>query len=133
MLKNILNKSETIEGIGEVYPIQIKDYYDFEQVSHYLFLSKECFENVEGEDLKLLDLLMYTLRKKDLYDSDAEVSESEKEENFNANIIKLEKLFSLVLKREVYFYTDSMGYCFYIDGLNYLRSLSSIAFSGQIS
>lgn len=87
-----------VEGIGHIYPIRMKDYEEFDSVADVLRYSKKHFPLTKGQekDYALLDLIMYAFRK-------------DKIER------KLEKLFSLVMRKEVVYKTDGYGYMFLIN------------------
>jgi hypothetical protein len=84
-LKNIRKKPEFIKGIGDIYPIEVKDYDDFQECANILYISKNHFQ--DGEKYPLLDLVIFGF----------------KEEERKENISNLEKLFTLTLHKEVFF------------------------------
>lgn len=93
-LKSILGLPTSVDDVGKVYPIQVKDYEDFQECSYPLYYSKAHFKNTD--QFSLLDLIVYGLR--------------------DENITKaLERLFSLILKKEVFFVSTEDQYGFLID------------------
>lgn len=98
-LKYIFAKPEFIDGIGDVYPIKLKNYDEFVDCSTILYYKKDHFKVDENVDLSLLDLLCFGLQ-------DNNVTQI------------LVKLFSLVLKRDVKYYTDENVYGFIVDAEN---------------
>lgn len=95
-VKYILGLPEYIEGIGDIFPIRLIDYDAFAACAEPLYISKLHFETTV-ENFYLLDALVYKLQEQ-------------------GYIQKLEKLFSLVLKKEVYFVmTEQNRYAFVID------------------
>lgn len=88
-LKQIFAQPEYIDGIGNVYPIQLKDYYNFHKCSHILYLSKNHYAET---DVPLLALIFLSAEYIG-YTSDELTS------NF-------EKLFSLVLKKDIRLFSN---------------------------
>lgn len=84
--KYIFGKPEHIEGIGNVYPIKLAQYDDFINCSTYLYISKNHF-NEQAEDYPLLDLLIIAFQDQHI-------------------VTDLQKLFSLVLQKEVSFFVS---------------------------
>lgn len=98
-LKNIRTQPEFIEGIGDIYPIKIKDYDEFQECSGVLYISKNNFKNCD--DIPLLDLIFICAEQL----------------GFKPNelITIFEKLFSLVLQKEVQFKSDGKSSWFGIE------------------
>jgi hypothetical protein len=92
-LDYISGKSKHLDGIGDIFPIKIKDYDEFDKCSSALYYTKQHFQ-IE-EDYPLLTLLI-SLRDEKL-------------------IKDLEKLFSLVTQKEVFFISTENIYGFVID------------------
>jgi hypothetical protein len=92
-LDYISGKSKHLDGIGGIFPIKIKEYDEFDKCSSVLYYAKQHFQ-IE-EDYPLLTLLI-SLRDEKL-------------------IKDLEKLFSLVTQREVFFISTENIYGFVID------------------
>jgi hypothetical protein len=112
-LKHIFAQPEYVEGIGDVYPIRLKDFDKFQECSGILYISKNNFKNCD--DVPLLDLIFVCAEQ--LGFTPIEL------------ISTFEKLFSLVLRKEVKFiefksYFDIENK-YKIDALNYekLRSV----------
>lgn len=106
-LKYIFAQPEFIEGIGDVYPIKLKDYDKFQECSGILYISKNNFKNCD--DVPLLDLIFVCAEQLGFTPQEL--------------ILSFEKLFSLVLRKEVKFvefksYFDIEGK-YKIDALNY--------------
>jgi hypothetical protein len=98
-LKYILGKSEYIEGVGEIHPIKLKDYDEFQDCSEPLYYSKNHFQ-IEQEYF-LLDAVLMGIK--------------------DSNILpKLEKLFSLTLKKAVFFIQEANNYAFVIDDKHFI-------------
>lgn len=101
-LKYILGNPECIEGICEIYPIKLKYYDEFAQCSGILSYSKKHLQ-VEEQPNPLLDFLVFGFK--------------------DENIVKhLEKLFSLVLKKEVFFIFENEKYAFIADENSIIHS-----------
>jgi len=83
-LKHIFAQPEYISGIGNVYPIKLKDYDKFQECSKLLYISKNNF--IES-DLPLLGLIFMCIEQLGISEKDL--------------ILSFEKLFSLVLKKAV--------------------------------
>jgi hypothetical protein len=92
-LDYISGKSKHLDGIGDIFPIKIKDYDEFDKCSSALYYTKQHFQ-IE-EEYPLLTLLI-SLRDDKL-------------------IKDLEKLFSLVTQKEVFFISTENIYGFVID------------------
>lgn len=101
----IWNKPDYIEGVGNIYPITMDKYETFQEVSNPLYISRQHF----GEnEYKLLDLVLFY----SYYDH--EDNEYTREEYIKKMIKDMEKLFSLILKTDVYFIQLEYGdYFFY--------------------
>jgi hypothetical protein len=93
-VKYIFGLPEFIEGIGKIYPIQMKYYDDFMNAANIICLSYDHFNLVEikkaykTEDIKLFDLLILTASQSE----DGELA-----------FLNLSKIFSYVLRKEVFF------------------------------
>ncbi len=59
-LDNIFAKKVFVEGIGNIYPIKIKDYDEFFECADILYISKKMFEDIE---LSLFDIIFAYLLK----------------------------------------------------------------------
>jgi hypothetical protein len=59
-LNHIFGKPKFVEGVGNIYPIRLKDWDEFEENCRPLLLTKKHFQ-VE-EDIPLLDLVVFGLR-----------------------------------------------------------------------
>jgi hypothetical protein len=99
-LKYIFAKSEFIDGIGDIYPIKLKDYDTFQDCVEPLYYSKKHF-NGNG-DFYLLDAIIRFIPP---------------EQNM---VTKLERLFSLTLKKDVLFIFDETSYTFVIDNEHFI-------------
>lgn len=93
-IKNILGSPVTVEGVGDLFPVKVKDYEEFQLCSYPLYYSKAHFKNTE--QFSLLDLIIYGIRDDNV-------------------ILSLERLFSLVMKKEVFFVSAENQYGFLID------------------
>jgi hypothetical protein len=111
-LKNILARPEYIEGVGNIYPILIKDYDKFQNCSGILNISKNHFKDI---DAPLLDLIFVCANQLGTTERDL--------------IINFNELFSLVLRKEIRFnnscWIDIENKC-KIDSLNYEQIRSVI-------
>ncbi|MGP7815558.1 hypothetical protein ACTXGU_00190 [Niallia sp. 01092] len=58
LLNNIFNRPAVVEGVGEIYPIQLKDWDEFESYLSVLVLSKSNFPT-EDESIPLLDRILF--------------------------------------------------------------------------
>lgn len=85
-LKYIRGKPDFVEGVGDIYPVKIKDYDDFNEVSYLLNISKEHFT---VSDLPLLKLIIF-------YASSGGF-------DLESMVKDYEKLFSIVLRKKVIF------------------------------
>lgn len=91
----ILGKPDFIAGVGNVHPILVNDFDEFAECSTLLQIRKEHFiEDVR--ELNLLDLIVIGMRETDV-------------------IEKFERLFSLILRKEVKFLSNEQTYVFYAD------------------
>ena len=99
-VKYILQQPDYIEGVGYIYPVKVKDYDTFMQVHTVLYINKNHFEVKEEfkDKLQILDLIM--------------ISDFEGKEDIIKNF---ETLFSLTLKKDVYFMSNENNYGFIID------------------
>lgn len=100
-VKHILGLSEFVEGVGNIYPVKVKDYDTFVKCSGVLNISKVNFEIKEIKeklgDIKLLDLIFISMNNRE------EIKDI------------FQELFFLVLRKEVYFIIDKTKYGFIID------------------
>lgn len=83
-LKYIFAQPDYIEGIGNVYPIKLKDYDEFQECCNLLYISKNNFAEC---DIPLLGLIFLGVDQLNIKIEDL--------------IKSFEKLFSLVLREEV--------------------------------
>lgn len=90
--KYIFGEPEHIEGIGDVYPVKLKDYDDFIEHSVFLHFSINHFEE-EFRKYALLELLIFGLKDKEM-------------------INDMEKLFSMVLKKPIVFFINENSFGF---------------------
>lgn len=93
-VKYIFGLPENVEGIGDIYPIQMKHYDDFMNSANIICLSYEHF-NVEEiknqfgvEEIKLMDLILLA------------ASQSLQE---HLSFLNLVKVFSYILRKDVFF------------------------------
>ncbi len=95
-VKYILGQPEFIDDVGYIYPVKVKDYDKFMSCVNALLISKDNFIIEDKNKYLLLDLIIFSLR--------------------DENIIKnMEKLFSLVLQKEVSFIFMENKYGFVIE------------------
>lgn len=103
-LNYIFGKPKYLVGIGEIFPIRLNDLDEFNEVSGLLYISRNHFES---NNIPLLDLLFLS----------ADHLKTTKENI----VLSLEKLFSLVLRKDVFFVVDKRDddaisrYSFFID------------------
>jgi hypothetical protein len=83
-VKYIFAQPDYIEGIGNVYPIKLKDYDKYQECSKLLYISKNNFVEC---DIPLLGLVFLSVEQLNLTEEQL--------------ITSFEELFSLVLKKEV--------------------------------
>lgn len=100
-LKHIFAQPEYIEGIGNVYPIKLKDYDEFQECSKLLYISKNNFIEC---DIPLLVLLFMSIDQLGLTEKEL--------------IISFEKLFSLVVRKPVKLKENEETFWFKIDENN---------------
>lgn len=98
-LKNIFGEPSYVEGVGEIYPIKLKDYDKFVECSNVLYIGYQhldvIFENNSDLDIKLFDVLFIV---------------------FGEDVINdLETLFSLVTQKEVIFFSTDRVIGFEVD------------------
>lgn len=104
MLKYIFAEPEYVDGIGDIYPVQLKDYDTFIECNNLLYISKQNF----GEtDIPLLDLIMNSYKS-------LKITTEEMIKNF-------ELLFSTVLRKEVFFGYSENFYGFLADHEHYIN------------
>ena len=97
-LKHIFAKPEFIEGIGNVYPIKLKNYDEFQECSNLLYISKSNFKEC---DIPLLGLIFMSAEQLGVKEQDL--------------IISFEKLFSLVLRTPVKLKSNEEMFWFEVD------------------
>jgi hypothetical protein len=90
--KYIFGEPDFLEGIGNVYPVKLKNYDEFVECSTHLYYSKDHFGE-EFKDFSLLELLIFGLRDEKI-------------------VQDFEKLFSLVLKKDIAFFTTDYDFGF---------------------
>ncbi|NBI28599.1 hypothetical protein [Chengkuizengella marina] len=101
-LRHILGKPSHLDGVGQIYPIKLKDYDEFVECSYLLQYSKNNFDE-KVHHFPLLDLIVFSSK--------------------DSNIIKrLEKLFSLIIQKEVRFTSNNDTYVFAIDEIHRIHS-----------
>lgn len=100
-LKYIFAQPEYIEGIGNVYPVQLKDYDKFQECSNLLYISKNNFLEC---DIPLLGLIFMSAEQLGFNEQDL--------------VSTFEKLFSLVLKKPVKSQSNEEMFWFEIDESN---------------
>ena len=88
-LKYIFAKPDYVENVGDVYPILLKDYDRFQEVSKILYISKKHFVETE---LPLLVLIQFNAQHLGFEDQELYLS--------------LEELFSIVMRDEVKFHIE---------------------------
>lgn len=105
-LNYIRGKPEYLEGVGNIYPVKIKDYDEFNKSSYLLNFSKDHFNN---SDLPLLTLVVLGLTN-----SGIKIE----------NVIKdFENMFSIVLQCKVFFaITNDRQFKIIIDDKNNINS-----------
>jgi len=89
-LKYLFAQPDYIEGIGNVYPIQLKDYDQFQECSNILYISKNHFAET---DTPLLALIFLSVEHLGYKPDDL--------------ILIFEKLFSLVLRKTVLLHSNN--------------------------
>ena len=98
-VKNIFGLPEYVEGVGNVYPVLMRDYDEFQECSSPLYIVEDNFDMEEAKkidkDIQLLDLILLGMSNKD------EI------------INQFKKLFSLALRKEVSFQINEFRYTFY--------------------
>lgn len=94
-VKYILGHPDFVQGIGNIYPVKVKDYDKFNECSNVLYITSQHFEFNVGDEYKLLDLLV--------------VLENGK------FVSQLEQLFSLVTREKVVFVCSESNYGFVIN------------------
>lgn len=95
-LNNIFGKPHYVEGVGNIYPIKIKDYDEFIENADVLYYSKKHF-GIENDNISLFYMLFIFGMQ-------------------NPNIIKkLQNLFSMILKKDTFVAVSDEFYGFIID------------------
>ena len=89
-LKYLFAQPDYIEGIGNIYPIQLKDYDKFQECSNILYISKNHFAEI---DTPLLALIFLSVEHLGYKPDDL--------------ILIFEKLFSLVLRKTVLLHSNN--------------------------
>jgi hypothetical protein len=99
----IFAKPQYVAGVGNIYPVRLKDYDDFQECGGILYISKKHFGDSEHP---LLDMLFSSLKSLALTEQQL--------------INKLTKLFSIVLREEVFFGCKDKFYGFLVDHERYI-------------
>lgn len=95
-LNNIFGRPQYIEGVGNIYPIKLKDYDEFIENANILYYSKRHF-GIEDENISLFSILFtFGVQNPDI-------------------IKKLQNLFSMILKKETFVAVSDDFYGFVID------------------
>lgn len=84
-LKYIRGQPDYVEGVGNVYPVRIKDYDEFNEVAYLLNFGKEHFQNLSIPLLPMIVLALSSIKQPKEIISD------------------FEKLFSIITRKEVKF------------------------------
>lgn len=101
-LKHIFGKPKYVESVGNIYPIRLKDWEEFEENCKPLLITKKHFQ-IE-EDFPLLDLVIFGLRDEQV-------------------IKNLEVVFKLALRvKQVTFTYNEEYYCFIINENSIIHS-----------
>lgn len=96
--KYIFGKPDYIESIGNVYPVKLKDYDEFIDLSVYLYFNKQHFPDLV-QDFSLFELLINGLSEEGIIDV-------------------LKRLFQIVLKQDVSFIDNYYEFYFQLENGN---------------
>lgn len=103
--KYIFGIPDYVQGVGYIYPVKLKDYYNFMEWQYFLNISKNHLEmnkdklNLkDGKEVRLLDFVLINFLN----------------EEDRTTINNMEKLFSLVLKEDVFLDINEKSYRFSI-------------------
>ena len=110
-LKYLFAQPDYIEGIGNVYPIQLKDYDQFQEYSNILYISKNHFAET---DTPLLALIFLNVEHLGYKPDDL--------------ILIFEKLFSLVLRKTVLLHSNNENIWFQVENESETKDIKIINF-----
>jgi len=113
-LKYLFAQPDYIEGIGNIYPIKLKDYDKFQECSNILYISKNHFTEIDTPLLALIILIFeklfsLVLRKNVLLHSNNEniwfqvENKSETKDNTIINFFNYDELRSTIMKQNLIF------------------------------
>lgn len=113
MVSDIFSKPILIEGIGHIFPIQMKHYDEFMDMANLITISINHFDVKEEykNEVKLLDLLILHLSQF---------------ENRYEKFEEMSKLFSIVLRKKVNYFFNEEEFIFYLYSENDKNELDSI-------
>ncbi|EGT3606912.1 hypothetical protein ACSW9O_16055 (plasmid) [Clostridium perfringens] len=134
MLKDYFGESEYIEGIGEIYPVNVKEYEGFSTLAQlYIAVDKRALEIEIGENLdgiSTLEIVLNKIKAFEISDNQALLNllndeeratyEKLKESKYKMNIEDFKKIIKMVLHKEVTF--DEEEIRFVIEDDNILES-----------
>lgn len=104
MLKDYYGLPEYIEGIGNVYPILIKDYEDFRILAEkFLIHNKDEFK-IENEKITLFEIIVYSM-------INFEIEQNEINNKIDYSIKSFIELLKLALRcKEIYFDENNLSF-----------------------
>jgi hypothetical protein len=123
MLKDYFGQPDYIEGIGEIYPIKVLEYQEFQQLAQrYITIDKKALEIELGEKFKesTLMLVLSQIKAYEIANDDnrlALVSSSEleqfkilREAEYKLNIEDFEKVLKMILHKDVFYDEDGVRF-----------------------
>jgi len=110
-LKYLFAQPDYIEGIGNIYPIKLKDYDKFQECSNILYISKNHFTEI---DTPLLALIILSVEHLGYKSDDL--------------ILIFEKLFSLVLRKTVLLHSNNENIWFQVENKSETKDNTIINF-----
>lgn len=123
MLKDYFGQSDYIEGIGEIYPVKITEYQEFQELAQrYIAIDKRALEIELKEKLDMSTLMLvlsqikaYEIANNDDYlalmnPDDLEQYQRLKEAEYKLNIDDFIKVLKMVLKKDVIYDEENVKF-----------------------
>ncbi|MDC4245514.1 hypothetical protein [Clostridium perfringens] len=123
MLKDYFGQPDYIEGIGEIYPIKVLEYQEFQQLAQrYITIDKKALEIELGEEFKesTLMLVLSQIKAYEIANDDnrlALVGSNEleqfkvlREAEYKLNIEDFEKVLKMILHKDVFYDEDGVRF-----------------------
>lgn len=103
----LFNEPCEVDGIGKIYPVSIKDYKRFKELSSYVVLSRDYLRI--NNDIELLYAIITIVAKSKCEDS---IHFKDLDKKIIETLKEISELFTIITKKEVYFNILQEGFTF---------------------